>query len=250
MIKVTADSLGLMIVQMTDGNFKTSRLGIPNDWPKDVLGERWLKGLPMDLQVKTINDKPQVLLHAFSDRSYLGCICDDETQAQMIADGIKHLWLEANGLSLENMPQATPIAAASQPSTPSAPSSSAVPVSAGGAAPKSKKAMAAVTLACVAVLGAVGFGSYKFMVNKNQPLAQAPALDLSKMSIDDVAKIDADPKFVQSIQTEMMEAVNVGKEAARSKQTEIEASHIEALKGMGLDPGTSMKSAAACLAAM
>lgn len=248
MIKVARNSNGLMVVEITDGKTSTTSVALPSEWRDRVQQDNWLVELPLSLSEKSEGGTSSVIMHAFDGLPDMVIGCSGQAQAKEVFQAIQRMWLSDNHM-LEVEKSDSSAGERITSSSVKEPGQVRAQAENGGSI-RGKSGAVIVTLACVAVLGAAGFGSYKYVVHKSQPLAEAPALDLSKMSIDDVAKIDADPKFVQSIQSEMMAAVGVGKEAARSKQTEIEASHIEALKGMGLDPGTSMKSAAACLAAM
>lgn len=79
-----------------------------------------------------------------------------------------------------------------------------------------------------------------------------PGIDLSSMSIDEVALLDANPKAMREVQTSLIEAMGVGraesKKQAEKQAGKIEQDHIDALKAMGLNPGVSMKNAMNCLA--
>ena len=75
-----------------------------------------------------------------------------------------------------------------------------------------------------------------------------PGIDMSSMSIDEVAMLDANPAAVRQVQESLLEAVGVGRAQAAGSPGKIEQDHIDALKAMGLEPGVSMKNAMSCLA--
>lgn len=75
-----------------------------------------------------------------------------------------------------------------------------------------------------------------------------PGIDLSSMSVEDVARMDANPAAVRQVQDSLIEALGVGRAKAGETRAKIEQDHIDALKAMGLEPGVSMKNAMSCLA--
>ena len=74
-----------------------------------------------------------------------------------------------------------------------------------------------------------------------------PTMNLSSMSVEDIAKIDGNPVVVQALQSKMIEAVGAGQARAKEMNGQIEKNHMEALESMGLKAGVSMKNAMSCL---
>ena len=102
--------------------------------------------------------------------------------------------------------------------------------------------MVALTTAVVFVtLGAAGMQVY---VQRS-----APGLDLSSMSIEEVATLDANPVAIRRLQDQMTAAMKVGQAEGQKLTGKIEEDHVSALKAMGLQPGVSVKNAMACLGA-
>ena len=244
---------GVIITQQSAHGFTSLPTEVPSTWITPG-SEDWFKGFALSVQVVSVGDaKSKVLLQKSGTDESVVVFEGDAIQAQGLSQQIQQMWMQSNGFQAAITPVAstTVLPQAKAHSVAPEPAPAAVPVGASAAvAPVATKKGAkwAAALSMVALLAGTGYGTYWYMSHQNKPLEGAPALDLSKMSIDDLAKIEGDPVFVKNVQSEMMAAVGAGQEAAKAKSSEVQSNHINALKSMGLDPGTSMQSAAACLA--
>lgn len=95
------------------------------------------------------------------------------------------------------------------------------------------------------VVGGVLFGAYFAASKYLQP--SGPSIDMTAMSIEDLAAMDSNPEAIRSVQSTMIEALNHGREQGAREAGKIEEAHIKALQELGLDPGKSMANAVSCL---
>lgn len=110
------------------------------------------------------------------------------------------------------------------------------------ATPRRWKRWVAAGIGAVVIVAGAYFGAQKYLYPKG------PGMDLSSLSIDEIAALDSNPGAIRDVQSAAIEAMNAGRQLGAQKASQIEESHIEALKAMGLNPGTSLKNAMGCLA--
>lgn len=233
-ITITCTVDGLMLLLPGERGFAAKPLKAPDSWGLSGVDSSWLKGFPISLELKDVNGVWEVTLGKHGDEKTLVAFSGVKDSAESVKQALQSLWMSENGVT----PQ--PVAA------PAVTSAKEVSKSHESASSGHKKWLlpAGVSLGVV-VLGVASFFAANYFINSS---SQAPSLDLSNLSLEQVAEIDSNPVLMHSIKSNMMDAVKFGAEAAKDMSDELSQEHIETLKNLGLDPGISMENATACFA--
>lgn len=252
-VNVILTGQGLMLSQAwPDGRFQSKAVDLHFGDAAAAAGA-WAVGRPINL---AIEDEPggsaKLLLEAGGEGAGTLLFDGPRASVEQAARSVQQAWLDANAGVFPGVPAAAgvPPAQWGQNSRESYPRSAA-----GAAAPAyypgarfgepqrsvMKKWMVLLLAACVLVGGGWAAANYYLK-------PAGPSLDLSSMSIEEVAALDANPAAVRNVQESLIEAVGVGRAQAAQNNAKIEQDHIDALKAMGLQPGVSMKNAMSCLA--
>lgn len=258
-IQVAVKATGLMLMEQTASGFNVKEIEVPSDW-RSAGDTSWLKGFPLSLEITPGSGAVHDLKLKGSGQHVVVIYSGSKDVAETVCAQLQRAWAEANGVSLNLIsapnPASAPIPAA-EAQVAAAPvvhvpaqNAGNIPADALPQQMPSKRAwrMPAVALASVALLAIAGYGSYSMFQLRTAPLQGAPSVDLSSMSVEDLSKVEGNPEFMRNVQDEMMKAVQIGQATAQANAPKIQQQHIDTLKGMGLDPGTSMTGAAACLA--
>lgn len=240
-VMLTAD--GLMITHAwPDGRFAATPVQVPG--AQGTPGA-WAVGRPINLSVADEADGQAALHMGGIGDEPLKVYVGRREDVEQAAREVQRAWLAANsGAPAAQVPNMAPGAQWAAPSA--VPSYTQKTVThyhqAAVRFPRAWRKWAVVGVVAVGfVVGGWAAANYYLK-------PKGPGIDLSAMSIDDVASLDANPAAVRQVQESLMEAVGVGRAQAAEAQGKIEQDHIEALKAMGLQPGVSMKNAMACLA--
>jgi len=242
-VNVMLTGEGLMITHAwPDGRFAATPVAVPGAQGTPGV---WAVGRPISLSVADEADGQAVLSMGGVGDEPLKVYSGRRDDVEQTAREVQRAWLAANsGAAGAQAPNVAPSPQWAGPSA--APSYAAHTVThyhqATARFPRAWRKWAVVAVIAVGfVVGGWAAANYYLK-------PKGPGIDLSAMSIDDVASLDANPSAVRQVQESLMEAVGVGRAQAAEAQGKIEQDHIEALKAMGLQPGVSMKNAMACLA--
>lgn len=229
---------GIMLcIQRPGGGFESREIAVPATSASG--GRPWFVGEPVRLNI--VGTRLEMTLGPERTSSQLAAAASDAPAAITIYDGllpesealllaVRHAWLNAN------LPKTLPTAASDGPIntfTPPPQSSSL-----------RKKYAVGLALAGVVGLVAAGAGGMQLYLGGGR----GPGLDLTAMSVNEVAQLDLNPAAVRSMQEQLLAAVKSGQDEATKMTGAVEANHLGALKSMGLDPGVSAKNAMSCLA--
>lgn len=242
-VNVMLTAEGLMITHAwPDGRFAATPVPVPG--AQGAPGA-WAVGRPINLSIADEADGQAALSMGGLGTEPLKVYVGRRDDVEQTAREVQRAWLAANsGAAGVQAPNVAPGAPWAGPSA--VPSYATNTVThyhqAAFRFPRSWRKWAVVAVIAVGfVVGGWAAANYYLK-------PKGPGIDLSAMSIDDVASLDANPAAVRQVQESLMEAVGVGRAQAAEAQSKIEQDHIEALKAMGLQPGVSMKNAMACLA--
>lgn len=206
---------GLMLgIESSSGAFETRNV---NFQIKEAADTPWYIGEPIALEIrdgKLWMRRADVAEHTVFEGSRREC------QALLLA--IRQLWLDAN---LQTGAHAL---------------KTVMPFRVQGFGDKRRFVALCVLCAALASLGVVG--AYLYL----RPMG--PGLDLTSMSVQDIARLDANPVAVRELQEQFVAAMKVGQADAKKLNGKIEEDHLQALKAMGLQTGVSVKNAMSCLA--
>lgn len=217
----------LLCIQRPSGTFESREVIVA---PNAGKGSPWYLGKPFNIDVQggTLN----ISVESQSVVLYEGT----PAECKSLSTVIRQAWLEANqggGFASAPRQRRAPYAPA--------PMQSYVPqMSLGRRGGPVRWVFGTLLALTVAFVGAAGMNVYL--------QRGGPGLDLSSMSIEDVAALDSNPVAVRKLQDQMTVAMQVGQEQGKKLSGKIEEDHLNALKAMGLQPGVSVKNAMACLA--
>ncbi|MBL8512029.1 MAG: hypothetical protein JNM52_10335 [Betaproteobacteria bacterium] len=99
-----------------------------------------------------------------------------------------------------------------------------------------------VPIAMAVVIAGTAFATHTYL-NRSKP-----SLDLSSLSIKDLAALDANPFLQRRLQNDLSRALESGNAAARGMTAKIQREQAESMKALGLNAGASMENAMGCLA--
>jgi hypothetical protein len=237
-VKITGS--GLLVLHTRGVQVSTTPVAVSPDWINGN-GAKWLIDFPLGLEVTQESTDFKVVLRKEGDaESKVVLFQGESSTAALVSTEMRNMWLTANGMDVPLVESAAQAAVA--PPVAAAPAQSDAATQ-----PKSIWKKVAIALAVLVALAALGAGGY-FAVNKfNNKHAGAPSLDMSGMSLEQIAEMDKRPDVINGIQEQMFQAASFGRAKAKELDGTIPDEHIELLKSMGLDPGATMKSAAACL---
>lgn len=216
----------LLCTMQADGGMGMVQVDVPSSWQAAQEGSDrlWYVGQPLTLELfdgAVVVRKGSELVRVFDGR-------ENDAQARALLLLMRARWLEANSETLGVL--ASTAGASTKP----------LVLGSGSRSPWIRRLGYVFGFACVF---AAGLGAMHYYLHPG-----GVGLDLSGMSIDEVAKIDSNPAIIREVQDQMMAAVGVGQENAKNISGTIEKDHIAALKAMGLNTGVSMKNALNCLA--
>lgn len=229
-----------------DGRFFSFAVLVPG--AQGAAGQ-WAIGRPLSLAVVDAEEgKASLMLSLGGNQEPIHAYTGHRADVEQTGQSIQRAWMAANASASQGA-----AAAASQAGAPSQQWAPLQPATNFPSATYHGPAVARsrfnfftpwllVPVLAVAVVGASWFAASHYL----KP--SGPGIDLSSMSIDEVASLDANPAAVRQVQDSLIEAVGAGRAVAAGAQAKVEQEHIEALKAMGLDPGVSMKNAMSCLA--
>lgn len=237
---------GLMVSHAwPDGRFFSSTVQVPG--AQGAPGQ-WAIGRPLSLAVVDAEDgKASLMLYLGGDQEPIHAYTGHRVDVEQTGQSIQRAWMAVNASASQGAAAASQAGAPSQqwPNLQTATVFPATPYH-GSATARSRfnvfTPWLLVPVLAVVVVGASWFAASRYL----KP--SGPGIDLSSMSIDEVALLDANPAAVRQVQDSLIEAVGAGRAVAAGAQAKVEQEHIEALKAMGLDPGVSMKNAMSCLA--
>jgi len=215
----------LLCTMQADGGMGMVQVDVPSTWQaaEEGSGRFWYVGQPLTLELfdgAVVVRKGGELVRIFDGR-------ENDAQARALLVLMRQRWLEANSETLGGLANT---AGASKP----------LVLGQGTRSPWIRRLGYVFGFAGVF---AAGLGAMHYYLHPG-----GVGLDLSGMSIEEVAKIDSNPAIIREVQDQMMAAVGVGQERAKNISGAIEKDHIAALKAMGLNTGVSMKNALNCLA--
>jgi hypothetical protein len=152
----------------------------------------------------------------------------DKASAQALLSSVQQAWMEANtGDAKERVTKRTGAAGAPAWRAP---------------AMNPWRKLAVLSVGSLAVFCS-GLGAMHLYLHPS-----GPGVNLSGMSVDEVARLDSNPAAIREVQEQMMAAIELGRSDAKKLQGRIEKDHMDTLKAMGLDVGVSGKNAMNCLA--
>ena len=214
----------LLCVLRVDGGMNMEQMAVPIPWVMNRPRERpWYVGEPISLELS--NDV--VVMRKGSEEVQVFDAKGDHAQAKALLVLLRQRWFEANSGILAGL-------------------GSSVGALKPLGAPISRRSPWVLRLGylCGFVgVFAAGLGAMHYYLHPG-----GVGLDMTGMSIEDVAKMDSNPAMVRDVQDQMMAAVSLGQENAKKISGKIEQDHIAALKAMGLNTGVSMSNALSCLA--
>ncbi len=222
----------LLCIQRPSGTFESREIEIspppePPPGPKlpyKGAGQSWYQGVPISLHVEE-----DVLWITFGSRGYRRSLYKGtKKECDTLLQAVRQAWLEAN------QDGRSPRVSRSRPSV------RQDGVARGPWGWLGGWGVAAVVAGVLLGGGAAGMSLY---------LKQggASSLDLTSMSVDDVAAVGANPAAVRSMQDQLMVAMQSGQAKAKEMAGKFEEDHLSSLKAMGLQPGVSVQNAMTCL---
>lgn len=239
-IQFLIDAKGLVVLETkADGSFSANHIAAPSEWVK-AESDNWLRGLMGNIKTCQFREpdtgfvKFHTIIETTTPAVTLTVFTGEEQAAVSARQALQQQWMQANGISL-SIPEAPPAPApeAAQQSK----TARRVPLS----------VVVAASVLAVAGLGVGGFfAAQQFM----QGSSNVPSMDMSNLSIDQIAEIDQNPQAMNTLRDGMMEAVRYGTQSAISSTEEISKQHFDILKSMGLEGGVSMENATACLSSL
>lgn len=248
-----------------DGGFASTHvelMKVPEGGALPTAVGQWAIGRAIGLDIKPEDDGSFSVLLRYpsiaAEPEYTVFRASSQEEAGYVSQVLRGLWMQANaqGGGAPVAGWVVPAASAAAPggvaagggayTPPSFIPSSPAPASAARAGGRVWKWGGGLAFAVLLAVGSwYGFSQYL-----KHP--SGAGLDLSAMSIEDIAQMEANPTVagdVQAgIQAKMVEAMGFGRDAGSAKAAEMEKSHIDALQSMGLVMGSSMKNAMGCLA--
>lgn len=210
---------GIMLcIQRPTGTFESREVAAP----EAMLGttQPWYVGQPINLIIRA--GAVYIGMATLDEQNYARLYEGSPQECGALLTAVRQAWLEVN------LPKIAGDVA----------SVSGVP-----RMPRRRKWGVAATVALVVGLVATGAGGMHLYLRQS-----GPGLDLSSMSVQDVAALDANPVAVRNLQNQLMVAMQTGQAEAKKMTGKIEQDHLSALTAMGLQPGVSVKNAMACLA--
>jgi hypothetical protein len=243
---VILTSEGLMVSHAwPEGRFSSFSVQVPG--AQGAPGQ-WAIGRPLSLSVVDAEDgKASLMMCLDGGQDTIHAYTGNRVDVEQTGQSIQWAWMAVNANASQGAAAASQAVAPPQQWAPLQPATN-FPASPyhGSVVARSRfnffTPWLLVPVLAVAVVGASWFAASHYL----KP--SGPGIDLSSMSIDEVALLDANPAAVRQVQDSLIEAVGAGRAAAAGAQAKVEQDHIEALKAMGLDPGVSMKNAMSCLA--
>ncbi|SFF31646.1 hypothetical protein [Paracidovorax wautersii] len=252
-----------------DGRFDSTHVGlmrVSEGDPQPTAAGQWAVGRAIGLEIKPEHDGTfSVVLRYPGDAlepEYSVYRASSQDEAGYVSQLLRGLWMQANAQGVgtwggaaasATVPNATASGArgAVAYTPPSSMLGSPLPTPAatfqsrrGGLVLKLCGGIAAAAL----LLGGSWYGFSQYWGRSGT----GAGLDLSAMSIEDIAQMEANPAVANDvqagIQAKMVEALGFGRDAGSAKAAAMEEDHINALKSMGLVMGSSMKNAMGCLA--
>lgn len=236
-ITITCTSDGFMLLLPSESGFTAKPLKAPESWGVSIEHGNWLKGFPIKLELKETSGVWEVSLGKHGVEQEMIVFSGIKASAEHVKAALQALWMNENG-----------VVAPSVQTAPAVATQSAEPGDANviKATASQKKWMMPVGLGLGAIILGVSafFAANLFLTGSSQ----APSLDLSNLSLEQVAEIDSNPMLMHTIKSNMLDAVKYGADAAKDMGDELSKEHIETLKSLGLDPGISIENATACFA--
>lgn len=77
---------------------------------------------------------------------------------------------------------------------------------------------------------------------------KGPSMDLTGLSIQDIASIDSSPDMQRKLQMDFSKAIEQGAAAGKDAAKKIQEDQLATMKSLGLNPGISAENALGCLA--
>lgn len=238
-IQFLIDAKGLVVLETkADGSFSANHIAAPSEWVK-AESDNWLRGLMVNIENRLSTEpdagiKFHTIIETTTPAVSLTVFTGEEQAAVGARQALQQQWMQANDIyfSVPEAPPAPAPEAAQQSKT-----ARRVPLS----------VVVAASVLAVAGLGVGGFfAAQQFM----QGSSNVPSMDMSNLSIDQIAEIDQNPQAMNTLRDGMMEAVRYGTQSAISSTEEISKQHFDILKSMGLEGGVSMENATACLSSL
>lgn len=113
--------------------------------------------------------------------------------------------------------------------------------------PKRFKRYAFIASAFFLVIGiavASGIAANRFLYKSDA----SSSIDLTSMSTEQIANLESSPLLQKQLRGSFEAAIAEGSEAGKAASAKIQKDQFEAMKSLGLNPGTSQENAMACLA--
>lgn len=238
---------GVMITQAhPDGRFSSFPVKFG-----DFSGTRgtWARGRGIDLDVRDQEGAQALILRFHGEEGeHVVFQSSQPHEVAHVSALLRNAWTQANaggapvGAQPVHAPMGMAIAGAGATYTPSLSAQAAGEVSGSG---RGKRRWLMWT-ACVVGVLVLGWGSWAAASRFLKP--SGPGIDLSSMSIEEVASMEANPAAIQGVQDAMIEAMTYGRTKGAEQAAGMEAETIKTLESMGLVMGASMKNAMGCLA--
>lgn len=248
-LMVTAD--GVMITQAhPDGRFSSFPVKFG-----DFVGANgaWAVGRGIDLDVRD-QEGAQALILRFrgEEGEHVVFQSSQPHEVAHVSVLVRNAWMQANAGAVPaaapvatqpvHAPMGMAMASAGATYTPSLSAQAVGEVSGSG---QGKRRWLMWT-ACVVGVLVLGWGSWAAASRFLKP--SGPGIDLSSMSIEEVASMEANPAAIQGVQDAMIEAMTYGRTKGAEQAAGMESETIKTLESMGLVMGASMKNAMGCLA--